>query len=56
MWGICKRAKAFFTHFKAEYIFEGPFCKEDQTGFLGSLTNKFGALGGFQKIIAFTQR
>lgn len=59
MWGICKRAKGFFQKFKADYIFEGSFCKEDQvtvSGFLCSLTNKFGSLGGYEKVVMFTQR
>jgi hypothetical protein len=30
MWGICKRAKTLFHKFKADYIFEDSFCKEDQ--------------------------
>ncbi len=56
MWGHEKRAKVLFNKFKSDYIFEGPYSKEDpvERGFLSSLTNKFGSLSGFEKVITFT--
>jgi hypothetical protein len=59
MLGVCKRAKGFWQKFKTEYVFKGNYCKEDRAqsdGFLSSAINKFGAMGGFDKIAAFVQR
>lgn len=58
MFGICKRAKHFFVKFKADYIFDGKWRREDQVatnGFLCSLTNKFGSLNGFARLVSFSQ-
>jgi len=54
MFGICKRVKNFYLKYKQDYIFEGVFYQREkaaENGILASLINKFGSLGGFDKLI-----
>jgi len=54
IWGLCRRTNAMFAQFPKEYIVQGRYARQDkiqENGFALSLTNSFGALGGFDKII-----
>lgn len=54
VWGQHPRAKNLFTQFKGEYIRDGPYARADkiqENGWAMTLTNLFGEVNGFQRII-----
>ncbi len=59
LFGICKRSKNFWAKYKQDYIFEGIYYQNEkatENGFLASLVNKFGHLGGFDRLVTLTRR
>ena len=55
IWGQCRRTINYFSLFKGQYLRRGTFAradKIDENGFCMTLTNLFGEVNGFQRIIA----
>jgi hypothetical protein len=54
LWGACKRSANNFAVFKDQYLVQGPFAKGDivkNNGLVAALTNVFGEMQGFQKVV-----